>query len=223
MRYLFIFRGDNEREQLNDRRYTNILIAWENIKETLINDTINNGHTYDIAFITYKSNICDKIVKVINPKYFIIKEKLTQYDNAKDVLTFIKEKKNDYDRFFIFRCDMAYKYHLSKWPMLEQKGIFLLARDINWPSLKFCMDFFIIVDNEYIVSLYDSVFNIRIMLPTLHGLGTVLYEKNIPHIYLYDDYYHGHSKNPLISWLVCNDLPDLNNPEEGENINHLAR
>lgn len=222
MRYLFIFRGDNEREQYNDRMYTNILIAWGNIKETLIDDTINNGHTCDIAFITYESSICDRILEVINPKYFIVKEKFTQYDNARDVLTFIKDKKNDYDRVFILRCDIAYKYHLSKWPRLEQNGIFFICRDIHWPSLKFCMDFLIIVDNEYIDILHESVFNIYTKLPTLHGLGTLLYEKNIPHIYLYDDYYHGHTKNPLISWLIMNDLPDLKNPEEAENINHLA-
>jgi len=85
------------------------------------------------------------------------------------------------------------------------------------------MDLLIIVDREYIDTLYKCTYDLTIHLPTLHGLGTIMYNRSINHTYLYDDYYHGHTKNPLISWLLYNNLPDLENLEIAENINYLKR
>ena len=216
-KYLFLFYGENNNLIENkSKKTTNVLVCWENLKKTLIEDTLNQGYETDVGFITYSSEIDNDIKDIIKPKYYLVNERKNKYDTIKEVSLFIKDHKEEYDRIFILRCDIAYKYHLSKWPKLNERSIFFICKDMSWKKTKFCMELLIIVDKEYI-DIFCEAINALNGSP-IHALGAYLYNNNLPHTYLYDDYYHGHINNELISWLIYEDLPDLDNPVKGEKL-----
>ena len=64
MKICIVFRGHNARLSDQTRRYIDILMCWNNIKSTILDDLTRNGYEYDLVFITYPSEIVDLINKI---------------------------------------------------------------------------------------------------------------------------------------------------------------
>ena len=222
MKVCLIFRGDNVRESHADqsRKYIDVLMCWDNLKKTIIDDLLNNGHAVDIAFVTYQSEIVEKIKTTINPTYIILNDKINQVENFKHVLTFMNNYKNEYDRFVILRCDFMYRFGITKWPKWEENGIILVNKDVHWPTQKLYADVIFITDSEFI-DIFTNAFYSDIYYSNIHGLGRSLYNNNIPFHLMYDGYYHM-NKHPLHSLASLEDEPDLNNPVVFEPITDIS-
>lgn len=215
MKYLLIYRGDNVREKDHERKreYTNLLINWENHLEVFIEDCKKNGHTCDVALVSYSSNIIQKIVEIIKPKIIILNDKSIQSDNFSNVVNLMIDNINTYDRFIISRCDISYKLPLSKWPKIEKKGIFVVNKNVHWPTYKYYSDVLFICDSPY-VKLFNTAFNIIInngYVGHIHALGKFLYENKYNFICMYDGYYHM-LNNPLHQLTSMEGIADLNKP-----------
>jgi hypothetical protein len=215
MKICVVFRGENVRHTDivygSDRKYINVLMLWDNLKKTIIDDLINNGHDVDIAFVTYDSHILQEIKDIINPKYTLIENKISQTINFNNVLTFISNHDTLYDRFVILRCDVKYKTYITKWPKWDEKGITIVNKDVHWHKLKLYSDMIFIVDSREVKIFIDAYFA-SMYGNTIHGLGGYLYNNNIPFHLMYEGYYHN-DKHPLFVWVHGYDLHlDLDNP-----------
>jgi len=184
-------------------------MCWDNWKKTIYDDLINNGYECDIVFITYPSEILEKIKNIIKPKYIKLNKKTSQTANFANVLTFANNHKNEYDRFVILRCDFRYRFTITKWPKWNETGMTLVNRDVHWPSQKLYSDIVFIVDVDFVDS-FTNAFNSSIYGDTIHGLGQFLYNNNIPFHLMYEDYYHMNF-HPLHSLGSLEDEPDLEN------------
>ena len=222
MRVCIIFRGDNVRETYNDRNYINILMSWENINLAIIKDLINNGHSCDIAFITYYSAIIEEIKNKFKPKYMILNERFNQILNFKNILSFMHEHKNEYDRFIILRCDLRYRLRITKWPKWQEKGIILENRDVHWPKSKLCADLIFIVDVPELELFSDAIEN-NSNSNDLHEVSQYLYNHSFPFHFMYDGYYHmdNHPLHTLAS--IEQENPDLDNPLQIESITDISQ
>jgi hypothetical protein len=223
MKVCIIFRGDNVRESHTDvnRRYIDILMCWDNLKKTLVDDLINNGHECEIVFITYPSEIIEKIKEVINPKYIEIHNKEYQKKNFEDVVTYMNNHKNEYDRFVILRCDFRYRFGITKWPKWNETGLFLVNKDVHWPSRYLYSDILFIVDSNSL-NLFSSAFSYTKYCDTLHDMVTYLYVNKDPFHLMYDEYYHM-DKHPLHSLASLEPEVDLDNPLVFEPINDISQ
>lgn len=211
MRILVIFRGHNIRGPTNERKYIDVLSCWSNLKLSIINDLRNNSHTVDIAFITYDSNIIHLIKEIIKPTYINLFPCISQAENFREVLKFIKLNEHSYDRFIVLRCDMVYKNYITKWPKWDHKGIILLGKDVSYPTKKLYYDLLFIIDNyliDTLLSFGDSIYDYQ---GSLHSFGTVLELNNIEFKIMYDDYYHT-ADHPIIDIASINEIPNFDKP-----------
>ena len=222
MRVCLIFRGENMRENHPDtnRKYIDILMCWNNIQKTMIDDLRNHGHSCDVAFVTYSSVILEEIQTKISPNYVILHEKIDQSTNFKDVVSFMRDHQQEYDRFVILRCDFRYRIPITQWPKWQENGIFLLNRDVYWPRYKLYSDVLFIVDSTesevFSTAFYGSIGH------TIHGLGQYLYNHHHTFHLLYDGYYHM-DKHPLCSLASLEQAePDLENPLVFEPITDVS-
>jgi len=212
MKILYIFRGENLRDKRGPQSALDCINNW---RETLFLNQLE----YDIAFITYDSPILDKLVNELKPKYVDIREKISQRENMKNVMNFIKENKN-YDRYVILRFDFVYKIKIINWNNWDKTGIIFTSRDVHWPKLKFIHDILFIVDKHSI----DN-FVIAYLAPYRDdGLAIPHYliQNNIPFYFIIEGYYHMHIKHPLHVILNTEKMPDLNNYEQGEEILNVS-
>ena len=218
MKVALIFRGDNVRGAHSDgnRKYIDAVICWNNWKKTLVDDLENNGHQVDIIFITYESNIIDQIKDIIDPIYIGIQEKTNQRENFGHVIDYIKSRKNKYDRYVIMRCDFRYRFPITQWPKWNETGIFLMNKDVHWPSQKLYADVLFMVDKNEIDN-FELAYKNGMQEVSIHALGKYLYQNNIPFHLLYEDYYHKND-HPLQSMASLEDEPDLSNPYNGTKI-----
>jgi hypothetical protein len=196
----------------------NTLMCWNNWKQTLVNDLQNNGHEFDMAFITYNSIIIKNIKDIIKPKYMELMDKTTQRNNFYEVVKFINLHKNEYDRFVIMRCDFRYRIPITKWPKWNENGIILTNKDVHWPSQKYYSDVLFIFDNNVIEKILEIENREEKNAHFIHDLGKFLYEKNIPFHLMYEDYYYmnDHPLHAMASLEI--DEPDLENPQLGMKI-----
>lgn len=212
MRILVIFRGHNVRGATHtphERAYVDILKCWSNIHLSIIND-LNNLHTVDIAFITYDSEIIHLIKEIIQPKYINLFPCISQRENFREVLKFIKVNEDSYDRFIVLRCDIVYKNYITKWPKWDYKGIILLGKDVHWPTQKLYYDILFIIDSstiDILLSLGDSIYHGE----NMHALGRALEINNINFKIMYDDYYHV-TDHPIIDIASVNEIPVFDKP-----------
>jgi hypothetical protein len=208
MKISIIFRGENVRKCHRDttRKYIDILMCWNNIQKTIIDDLTKNGHNCEITFITYSSEIIDDIKKIINPKNIYLYEPETQIKNFEQVLQFMDNNKNIYDRFIILRCDFKYRLCITEWPKWNERGIILVNKDVHWPKMKLYADILFIVDTDSIYN-FKLAFYSDIFCDTIHGLGRYLYN-NISFHLMYEDYYHM-DDHPIHSLASLEDEPDL--------------
>jgi hypothetical protein len=217
MKILYIFRGEIERYR---DIYTNALIAYEkNWKKTLYN-LDPSKYTCDTAFVTYNHHLLEQLIQLMQPKYVVINERTTQNMNMKHACDLMKEKQNEYDRFLIIRFDIAYRMPIDSFPKWEKTGIFLLNRDVHFPTTKYYTDVFFIVDKKWVDTfskqhlLHNNGDPYYVDLP--HMITRNLFIKNIPfHCILGDKYYHN-SKHPIIMYLIHYPIEEIdpdNSPE----------
>jgi len=211
MKVCVIFRGENERHTIPyeidlRRKYINAIMCWNNWKEKIYDDLINNDNECDIAFITYQSQIIDEIKTVINPKYLILKNQTNQITNFNDVLQFMKEH-TEYDRFVILRCDFRYRINITNWPKWKENGIFILNRDVHWSTTRFCGDCMFMVDSNSI-DIFSTAFYSYIHCDSMHAITVYLFNNNIPFHLMYNEYYHM-GDHPLASMASLEDEIDM--------------
>ena len=212
MRVCIIFRGENVRENHRDtnRKYIDILMCWNNIQKTMIDDLRNQGHSFDIAFVTYQSVILEEIKNTISPPHLLLHEQINQSTNFQNVVSFMRDHQSEYDRFVILRCDFRYRFPITQWPKWQENGIFLVNKDVHWPRDKLYSDILFMVDSPEF-GVFSTAFE-GSRGETIHGLGQYLYNHHHSFHLLYDGYYHM-DNHPLFS-LASLELeePDLNNP-----------
>jgi hypothetical protein len=196
-------------------------MCWDNLKKTLVDDLIENGHECEIVFISYPSEIIEKIKEIINPKEIILTTKETQCKNMNDVITYMNMNGNIYDRFVILRCDFMYRFGITKWPKWNENGIFIINRDVHWPTQLLYSDVLFIVDKNKILE-FNFAFNKRRCNLDLHDLPLHLYINNIPFHLIYDTYHHMAS-HPLYAIASLEPVVDLENPIVFEPIKDISQ
>ena len=208
MRVCVIVRGEAARKS---RKYIDAIMCWNNWKQTIVDDLEKAGHTCEFAFITYPCEIIEQIRNQIKPLFIEMRPQNTQIENFADVLTFMENQSNAFDRFLIIRCDFRYRIPITKWPKWDKSGIFIVNRDVHWPTLKLYADTLFMVDRESI-DIFTNAFYSNIYYSTIHGLGGYLYENNLPFVLLYEEYYNM-DKHPLFALAsIETEEPDIDNP-----------
>lgn len=222
MKVALIFRGDVVRTgpANRNRMYVDALMCWDNWKKTLVEDLLGRGHTCETAFITYENEILIKIKEMINPKYIELHEKKTQRENFRNVIQFMKKHNAEYDRFIILRCDFRYRIPITSLQKWNETGIFLVNKDVHWPSQKLYSDAIFMVDASH-VDLFQIAFKYDTRgrdYDDMHGLGSCLYENDISFHIIYDDYYHM-TEHPMYAIAsIETKEPDLEHPYLGNKI-----
>jgi len=209
MKILYIFRGENLRTK---RGIQSALDCIKNWKETLF----DVSYEYDIAFVTFPSEILEELEMKLNPKYVILPKTISQEHTIDRVIDLMSTTL--YDRYVILRFDFLYKIKIEQWPHWNSNGIILVNKDVHWPKQKLYADIVFIVDRDYIESFkHAKETNPK---AALHHIGKYL--ENNKHFYLmYKDYYHM-DNHPLHSVLNLGPYPDLNHYNQGEKILDLS-
>jgi hypothetical protein len=223
MKICIIFRGHNYRLSDQTRRYIDILMCWNNIKSTILDDLTKNGYEYDVNFVTYPSEIIGLINKIIQPKNLIQIQCNSQSENMLHTIDFIHNYRNEYDRFIILRCDMMYRTPVTKWPKWNNNGIILTNKDVHWPTRKLYSDTIFIVDGNMIDIFAESVrYSTSRETAHLHYIGEYLFINNIDFHLMYENYYHM-IDHPLQALASIEDTPDLNNPLPGIPVTDISQ
>lgn len=223
MKICIVFRGHNARLSDQTRRYIDILMCWNNIKSTILDDLTRNGYEYDLVFITYPSEIVDLINKIIQPKHLIQIQCNNQGENMLNIIDFMYNYRNEYDRFIILRCDMMYRRTVTNWPKWNNNGIVLANRDVHWPTRKLYSDTIFIVDDNMIDIFIESVrYSSARETAHLHYIGEYLFINNIVIHLMYDEYYHM-INHPLQVLASLEDTPDLDNPLLGIPVTDISQ
>lgn len=223
MKICIIFRGHNYRLSDQTRRYIDILMCWNNIKSTILDDLTKNGYEYDVNFVTYPSEIIGLINKIIQPKNLIQIQCNSQSENMLHTIDFIHNYRNEYDRFIILRCDMMYRTPVTKWPKWNNNGIILTNKDVHWPTRKLYSDTIFIVDGNMIDIFAESVrYSTSRETTHLHYIGEYLFINNIDFHLMYENYYHM-IDHPLQALASIEDTPDLNNPLPGIPVTDISQ
>lgn len=212
MRILYIFRGENLR---NKRGRQSALDCLKNWNETLFLSNIE----FDIALVTFPSEILDDLKLKLNPKYLIITENVSQEYTMTKVINMMKEKKDiEYDRYVILRFDFLYKIKIDRWSNWDSNGIILVNRDVHWPKLKYYADIVFIVDKDYI-DLFEEAFNNHPRYALHHIGGNLEYKQNV--FLMYEGYYYMHD-HPLHALLNLSPYPDLENYNPGTRLYDIS-
>lgn len=223
MKVCIIFRGHNVRFSDQTRRYIDILMCWNNLKKIIPDDLTQNGYDYDLVFITYQSGIINLINQVIKPKQLIQIDCNNQGENMLHINEFMKNHKNEYDRFVILRCDMMYRIPITKWPRWNENGIILTNKDVHWPTRKLYSDTIFIVDGNMIDLFTESArYSNARETAHLHYMGEYLFINNIDFHLMYDEYYHM-INHPLQALASLEDTPDLDNPLLGIPVTDISQ
>lgn len=223
MKVCIIFRGETIRKSHEDRnrKYIDILMCWDNLKKTLVDDLVENGHECEIVFITYPCEIIDKIKEIINPKEILLAAQEHQSKNFRDVVTYMNMNGNIYDRFVILRCDFIYRFGITKWPKWDENGIIVVNRDVHWPTQLLYSDILFIVDRNKIPE-FTFAFSQTKHNNILHDIPLYLYINNIPFHLMYDSYYHMNI-HPLHALASLEPDVDLDNPIYIEPIKDISQ
>lgn len=225
---LIIFRGQNIRYRKAEHagmgtaflrsdgipKYINPLLAIPNWKKSLFEDLSSNGIKYDIAFVTYPSEVLDPLIKELNPRYVLTSGYNDQLSCMRKVTDMMEYLVNEYDRFIILRFDFEYRIKLTMWPKWNEKGIILVNRDVTWDDSKLYADILFVVDSASIKDWRNSIDS---MISYPHDIGKYLHNNNLNFHLMYDGYYNM-VDHPLHSYVVLEETPDLDNPIEAIKI-----
>ena len=206
---LIIFRGLNFRvrnDKYNNTHTISALDAIENWKKTIFEDLKKNGIEYEIAFITYESEILEELINVLKPKYLITEGFDNQIENIRVVGDFMNNCVNEYDRFVICRFDYRFRYKITNWPSWNERGILITNPD---PAGGLYSDILFVVDSS---SATDWTESTKYITGWPHQIGQYLMSKNIPFNLMYQDRY-GATEHPLYSYISVEDNPDLDFPK----------
>lgn len=119
---------------------------------------------------------------------------------------------------------MQYIIPITTWNKWNNRGIFVVNKDAHWPTLKLYSDILFMVDNNSIdifVQAVNENNNAR-NYEDMHGVGNVLYMKNIPFHLIYEDYYHMW-EHPLHVLMGQENEPDLDNPFIGTMLTDISQ
>ena len=226
MKVALIFRGDNISNQQGDRSYIDALSCYGKWKTNIFDNLTNNSHEYDIIFITYDSSIISNIREIFNPKDIILIPRESQYHNLINIVEFMKNNENNYDRFVILRCDFTYRIPIVLWPKWDNTGIIVVNRDVHWPSLKLYSDILFICDSSSIYNFENAVLSIKDH-KTLHAIPKYLYDNNIHFTLMYDEYYHMNAHPLHILETIHNNEPthitDISQWNPGINLTDISQ
>lgn len=219
MRIALVFRGDNVRRpedcpHNNGRKYIDALMCWNNWKKTLIEDLLNNGHKCDVIFVTYESEILDKMKEIMNPKHVVVIPRISQYENGKHAIKFLHDHKSEYDRVLFTRFDFMYRIPITRWPKWNETGFFVVNKDVHWNGQKYYSGVFFLFDIEELNNFENALHYTQSNSPE-HGIGKYFYINNLKFNIIYDEYYHI-LNNPLHALGSIEPEPDLDNPTSGE-------
>jgi hypothetical protein len=201
MKTLIIFRGKNIRYE----PYWSSINLIKNWNKTIFADLKKNNINYDIALVTYESEILDDLKNILNAKYIITEGFHTQIENFNVLSNLMLETHKEYDRFVICRFDYRYRYKITKWPSWNENGIIITSRD---PSVNFYSDILFICDSNSIEDWMNATKSIT-MWP--HQLGQYLFVNQIPFHLMYNDAAYGRDLHPLYS-AIEEDEPNLKKP-----------
>lgn len=213
MRICVIFRGENLRQK---RGLTSALDCVDNWKETIF-DVID----CDVVFFTYKSEILDQLIKKISPIHVCTSGYDSQEGNAEAIIKWMVENKDKYDRFVLLRFDIMYRKRIIEWKQWNNKGIILVNKDINYPTLKLYNDIVFIVDSEWVNNFKGAYEGENKMC--LHHIGKYLEKmKDVPLRIMYPNYYE-FAKHPLYAIHPEQPRPYIYDDYEGEKIFDLTQ
>ena len=224
MRVALILRGEHSRAAAKSsrnqpsRQATSVLDIWPNIQKTIIQPLLATDNTCDTYFVTYDSNMVDKIREVCQPKRIDIHPKVSQIENFAFVVDLMQRTRDQYDRFIVARCDIRYRLRINDWPNWGRHGIILVGRDRCWPSKRLYDDHLFIVDSNS-VDVFQQAFRFR-QWPEedLHGMGRYLYLHYHQFHLMYDEYYSCFNAPPhplLMQAGIEPEIPDLDHPVTG--------
>lgn len=205
MKICFLFRGDNERH--NHRGHMIPMNNIDNWNKTLFEDATSNGYSYDIVFHTYPSNSLEMLTSLLKPKYSEINPCISQTVNLKNVAKWMREHRNEYDRFIIIRFDVLYRISLTKWRCWDQTGIIIVNRDVHWLDERLCSDFIFICDKESIDNLADGLNYRKREFTGGHQVMQYFDLYDIPYHLMYTEFYNMY-QHPL--YVTKGEEPDPN-------------
>jgi hypothetical protein len=219
---LVIFRGLNVRYRKpehagmgtpyfnsnGEQHYINPLLGVDNWQAAIFDDLKANSIEYDVAFVTYPSDVLADLTEKIQPKYVTTEGYGNQLDNMREVANLMERVADQYDRFIIIRFDFEYRMRITKWPKWNSQGITLVNRDVSWDSTKLYADILFVVDKTHL-SAWRSAINYMHSYP--HDIGKYLYENQIELNLMYDDYYNM-VDHPLHSYISWEPSPNLDEP-----------
>lgn len=203
-----IFRGENIRPNVNVMQN---IINW---KQFIFNNLKNNNYKYDIVFITYDSDILEKLKNELKPKDVLLYPLKPNYDgqiyNFDKVNNYILSNINNYSRFLILRFDIIYNIPICKWNNWDKKGIILPSKDITWQKSKLYNDIIFILDKEY-SKIFDNAVKYMLDVNDIpkskriydsynsmpHHIGQYLFMNNHDIILIYDEILDGVINHPL--------------------------
>jgi hypothetical protein len=218
MKVCLLFRGENER--LHPLRgYMNSCYNLDNWSKTLFDDVRNAGYTYDIVFHTYKSNCLEMLTSLLLPKYVEIHPSISQVTNCKLVADWISEHKEEYDRFVILRFDILYRLKITEWPKWNERGVFIVNRNIHWLDERLGADFIFIADRDSVESLVAAL---RYTRRQAHQVLQYFYINDIPFHLMYNEVY-AIENNPLSLVVGLEPPPDFSKKFEGVSIPSILK
>ena len=194
-------------------RFRNIQYIYDNYLLKIKNPLLDNGHTIDCMFNIYNGDdeYFEKFKELYNPiKIFRAEPCKYQYLNFYYGMINIKPFVKDYDKIIFLRFDICYKVNITKWNILNDKGIFFPFKELpEFDGFNLVGECIIIIDNEYFNKLYEAYddfmqyyeFNNKTLeyIPfplyfadTLHQLLNLLLHKykTFPVYYIIDGYYN---------------------------------
>jgi hypothetical protein len=192
MRVCILFRGENIRFTRGTMVSLDNIANWE---KYLYGPLICEGHSVDTTLVTYESEIIGALSQALNVRDLVLEPKISQVENMKHVVNYMKEKKEEYDRFLILRFDFIYRIPVIEWPKWNESGILLTNRDEHWCREHLYHDGIFVVDSPMVDSFHYSVHQLPPgRLP--HDCGRFFYDNDIPFHLMYNDFFP-FTKNPL--------------------------
>lgn len=185
MKVCILFRGENIRFT---RGMMVALYNLENWIKYVYTPLSSQGHQIDTVLVTYETEIIQQLSQALRARDVLIGPKISQVENMKNVVNYMKEHKDEYDRFLIFRFDFLYRFPITEWPKWNEKGILLTNRDEHWCREHLYHDGIFIVDSPMVDIFHYSVHQLPPgRLP--HDCGRFFYENDIPFHLMYTEFF----------------------------------
>lgn len=192
MKICILFRGENIRFS---RGTMNSLDNISNWNKYLYESLTSQGHSVDTTLVTYETGIIEALSHALNIRDVILEPKISQVENMKHLVNYMKTNKDNYDRFIVLRFDFIYRIPIIEWPNWNESGILLTNRDEHWCRSRLYHDGIFVVDSHMV-----DIFNYSVhQLPPgrlPHDCGLFFHNNDIPFYLMYNEFFT-FAKNPL--------------------------